>query len=40
MYYLRTVVSEDKMKELMDILIFDDPDMFDLLCNTRTAPKV
>ena len=29
MYYLRTVVSEDKMKELMDILIFDDPDMFD-----------
>jgi len=29
MYYLRTVVSEDKMKELMDILIFDDPDMFE-----------
>ena len=29
MYYLRTVVSEDKMKELMDILIFGDPDMFE-----------
>ena len=29
MYYLRTVVSENKMKELMDILIFSDIGMFE-----------
>ena len=29
MYYLMTVVSDDKLKELMDILIFNDPGMFE-----------
>ncbi len=29
MYYLRIVVSENKMKELMDILIFSDIGMFE-----------
>ncbi len=29
MYYLSTVVSEYRMKELIDILIFSDPDMFE-----------
>ena len=29
MYYLRTVVSKDKMKELMEILIFRDSEMFE-----------